>query len=547
MINLKSFLLFLLGIFSNFLSLHGQQFDYTPDGFVMTQGWRIMTPKAEIPVAWDVLELQFFEDVACNDDLIDPTLGIPVDSGNAGLGHGPEFAFNGILNGNVVWGGREDEDNQFWLGLTFNQNITVRCVKLYNSNEINRGASRVRIQALNHLDDWTDVTIPYDLDSSEGSINIMPLYSTTLSPTGGPTGTPTVIPSVSPTNAPTGSLTVIPSSPPSWTRFRIADATFTFSDLDNFENALKIEHTIGYGPDEVSVELMKKDCEEPAMVNDVVYIEESLISYNQTENLFEYYVGVDTTKIFNSSMVTFDPNFVESVGKIDFCVRVKTELTDQLNGDPDLVVRRREFNFTLNFDLTEKNFSSQFDLEDGPTVEIIGDIDDDFQVSVCQCNSTNSCLAEILTIQEEFPNVDICITPDSNKVSISNFRITFENEFFSYSSVIKGNSGWLIVNDELTDVVPDTTSGAVRVNTDLVANLFDDVDGDFTVRVFGNADLRFDETASKNFTQKVSTAEFEVEMVVKPAVETQPTEQPSTGCGNSRQGFIGRFIGHFID
>jgi len=188
------------------------------ENIMTAQGWRIWAPEFHVESgwSWDVLELEFYEDADCNGDHIDTSLGNPVDSGNAGNGWGPGNAFGG-----GTWGGRKDEDDVFYVGLTFNQDITVRCVKHYNANWGDRGVTEVRIQAYFQEDDiWKNAWIEGNLDTSAGGVNTIRIVST-LPPTGEPTQTltspPTGTPTQTLTSPPTGTPTQTLTSPPTGT------------------------------------------------------------------------------------------------------------------------------------------------------------------------------------------------------------------------------------------------------------------------------------------------------------------------------------------
>ena len=98
-------------------------------------------------------------------------------------------------------------------------------------------------------------------------------------------------------------------------------------------------------------------------------------------------------------------------------------------------------------------------------------------------------LSENVDVQEESPVVDICIIPQDSKVSVSNYELYLGNQGLNYATVVQDTDGPLVVNDEITDVF--TSGNSIRVRTIIVADLFDGVNGAFSVIVSGKVDLRF--------------------------------------------------------
>ena len=105
-------------------------------------GWRIWTTPEHIPDStwlWDVSEIEFYDNVGCTGDAI-PNSGSPIDSGNAGDAWGPEQAFGG----GGTWGGRQDEDGAYWIGMQFENSIAVKCVRVLNY--IGGAAAELQVQ-----------------------------------------------------------------------------------------------------------------------------------------------------------------------------------------------------------------------------------------------------------------------------------------------------------------------------------------------------------------------------------------------------------------
>ena len=85
-------------------------------------------------------EIEFYDDVDCAGDAI-PNSGSPVDSGNAGSSWGPHQAFSG----GGTWGGRQDEDGVYWIGMEYENSVSVKCVRVLNY--VSGAADELRVQA----------------------------------------------------------------------------------------------------------------------------------------------------------------------------------------------------------------------------------------------------------------------------------------------------------------------------------------------------------------------------------------------------------------
>ena len=165
------------------------------EDIVLAQGWRIWAPDFHTQKGWtwDVDELEFYEDADCNGDNVDPNLGTPVDSGNAGSGWGPGNAFGNWW----IWGGRKDADGTFWLGLTFDQDIIVRCAKFINANWDDSAVTEVRIQAYIEAEDrWKNAGIVDNLNTAAAAVNVLPFGKATLEPSASPSSSPSSSPTI---------------------------------------------------------------------------------------------------------------------------------------------------------------------------------------------------------------------------------------------------------------------------------------------------------------------------------------------------------------
>jgi len=175
--------------------------------------WRIWAPDFHTMRGWvwDVSDLKFYSDIECTGNYFNN--GTPIDSGNAGGGWSAANAFdNNIFS---RWGGRSDEDDLFWLGMSFQDSILVKCVSFLDHE--NNGVTQLRVQAWeSSINSWQNVQIARNLQAGQRTIipleytpTSSPSVARTLAPTGAPTfptSTPTIPPTL-PTLAPTPSPT----------------------------------------------------------------------------------------------------------------------------------------------------------------------------------------------------------------------------------------------------------------------------------------------------------------------------------------------------
>jgi len=131
--------------------------------------WRIWTPDfhTESGWAWDVYDLKFYSNIDCTGTVFND--GTAIDSGNAGGGWGPNSAFDSS-NGSG-WGGRPDDNNLFWIGMTFQNSKEVKCVSVLDSDKV---ATKLRVQAWeSSTSTWQNVMIVENYQS--GLRNKIPL------------------------------------------------------------------------------------------------------------------------------------------------------------------------------------------------------------------------------------------------------------------------------------------------------------------------------------------------------------------------------------
>lgn len=121
-----------------------------------------------------------------------------------------------------------------------------------------------------------------------------------------------------------------------------------------------IEHEIGDGPDEVGARLMDFDCENFVGSNEAMFIGNE--DYDGS-TMFSYDLYVQTTFVFNSSLVFFDQtaDTGNSIGEVKFCVLTTTNMT--VPGEPDIEIQFRRTKYTIAYDFSENIFSTDTSLD----------------------------------------------------------------------------------------------------------------------------------------------------------------------------------------
>ena len=114
------------------------------EGLDSSKGWRIFT--RDLAGVWDVAELEFYASADCSGDKMPNDDGTPISSGynlsgTGQEGNSPMQAFGP----SEIWGGRPDNDGDFWLGKSFSSPVSVKCVKVQNDN--NWAKSQIQVQA----------------------------------------------------------------------------------------------------------------------------------------------------------------------------------------------------------------------------------------------------------------------------------------------------------------------------------------------------------------------------------------------------------------
>jgi len=146
--------------------------------------WRILTHKSRANSGWaiDIAELNFYSETSCDENSKVIPNGIAIDSGNAGRGWQPEKAFD--KSGS--WGGRSDDNDEFWIGMVFDEMTTVRCMGVIQSST-SHFATEWTVQA-NVKGSWQEVWVKKDIGPSNNPIQISWVI-TTDAPSFAPTET----------------------------------------------------------------------------------------------------------------------------------------------------------------------------------------------------------------------------------------------------------------------------------------------------------------------------------------------------------------------
>lgn len=133
-------------------------------------GWRLWahTSHTDDGWRWDIHMIELFSSETCEaSSLVRTDWATFVDSGNADTTwYGPQNAFQ--QNG-LMWGGRDDRDDAFYIGIEFNVPTTVRCIK-FNQDTLTH---ELRVQALPQFGgDWENVWIQKDLSIGTQTFSI---------------------------------------------------------------------------------------------------------------------------------------------------------------------------------------------------------------------------------------------------------------------------------------------------------------------------------------------------------------------------------------
>ncbi len=148
-----------------------------------SKGWRVWAPDfhAVNPDRWELSKIEFYSDFTCSGSFIEP-VGEAIDSGN--YGSGPEGAFLAA----DVWDGKKDNTGVFWVGMKFDENKLVQCVKVISTEN---SVKEIRVQAL-RADGWYNTWIQKELDTTSSVELILSLeHSPTTAPTPQPVSTST--------------------------------------------------------------------------------------------------------------------------------------------------------------------------------------------------------------------------------------------------------------------------------------------------------------------------------------------------------------------
>eukprot|EP00586_Coscinodiscus_wailesii_P022497 CAMPEP_0172518400 /NCGR_PEP_ID=MMETSP1066-20121228/290800_1 /TAXON_ID=671091 /ORGANISM="Coscinodiscus wailesii, Strain CCMP2513" /LENGTH=692 /DNA_ID=CAMNT_0013300785 /DNA_START=47 /DNA_END=2125 /DNA_ORIENTATION=+ len=165
------------------------------DEIMSSKGWRLWTTSdhTEVGYAWDIDEIELYEDSQCAGASVSDLPGTVSDSGNVDTDAGnvegiwaPQNAF--AAEG--VWGGRRDSNNFFWVAKMFDTDVSVKCLKIKSPNWNDRGATEVRVQAfVAEENEWKNAWIEKNLNVGALSVNTIKLIYDSNPPTPTPTDT----------------------------------------------------------------------------------------------------------------------------------------------------------------------------------------------------------------------------------------------------------------------------------------------------------------------------------------------------------------------
>ena len=151
------------------------------------RSWRILLPAVQSYSGYsaDVDELEFYDAEDCRaSSQISTAGGMAFSSGYYDENWRSELAFGGKW---WRWGGRPDDRDLLYLGITFNRTVTVRCIKYIQPDLM---VKELRIQAKPENEaNWNNVLIVRSLPNLT---NVIPIV---VVPTSAPTLAPTTVPS----------------------------------------------------------------------------------------------------------------------------------------------------------------------------------------------------------------------------------------------------------------------------------------------------------------------------------------------------------------
>lgn len=296
-------------------------------------------------------------------------------------------------------------------------------------------------------------------------------------------------------SAPTPSPTTL------MTPWLVGETSVSQTGDNYFDASLNITNTIGRKVKQpVTVTLFDKNCQKESTMNASQAVR--VINVIQDPSFF-YFVGIDQSLIgvdavqggTYATCIQKGVNSPCSTGKIEFCTRVSTY-------ERSTEVAFRETNFILDFDLTENNFNmNNIGITDNDPDSLVTDVDNDFVVETCQCDSTFSCVDPVLISQDS--HLVMCIKPVhkvdlslANNVEITNFNIKI------FAGELEYNPVWFSANsyeyDTLTDVNENANTNILKISTPVTAQFF--IQKKTKVQIAGNAFLQFKSTKASKLT-----------------------------------------------
>lgn len=293
---------------------------------------------------------------------------------------------------------------------------------------------------------------------------------------------------------------------------------------NNIDGVFNVDNSLGSDVDlaGVTLTLYDYDCVNQITGPSVI----ALLNEAASTNLFEYDISVTVGMINASDLTTFEPGWGASVGNINFCTSINTELTS-LN----IPVSWKRTNFQLHFNLTENlSFSLTVDAIEDVLEEIEGDVNATYSVDVCVCDPNFQCTSNSGTLGQNDP-LGVCLSATgTNEVSVENFelRLTSENNYV-YNPVSYGGNSFK--PDSITTVIRDPTSRNLYVHMILVAGLFEGNAQSGQITLDGSAFLEF-----VNSGRKKTFVEFELPISVTPKAE-------KSGCLGKFLDGLTKFLG----
>ena len=102
-----------------------------PVNVLRARRWRVYAAKSWTKSGnlWDVSDLSFYSSGDCRESSrLTPRTSSAFSSGTAGAGYGAHHAIDN--NARTTWGGRPNDEGEFFVGVDFRSSVTVKCIKM---------------------------------------------------------------------------------------------------------------------------------------------------------------------------------------------------------------------------------------------------------------------------------------------------------------------------------------------------------------------------------------------------------------------------------